>query len=266
MEGKTIEGASVTIRDFWTILRRSWVVVAVASAMGIVTALVLSLITTPVYQSKAQLFVSVSANEITGSYTGDLYVRERIESYLTLVDTPRVLDPVIDKLKLDMGYAELAELVEARNPDSTVLIQVLAKDSSATQAATIADATAQSLSKEIVRLETTDSGTTPIKVHLISPGQVSDVPQSPRTTFNLVLGGLVGFMAGVGVAVLRATRKSTKSPEKSTKSPEEPQDATQVSAGHGQYGAAQSRAVGTPTRRGLSRTPAASSDRPGVRV
>ena len=71
-----------------------------------------------------------------------------------------------------------------------------------------------------VRLETTESGAKPVQVELIRPAQVPGAPVSPRTQLNVVLGALLGLMAGVGMAVLRATLDT------SIKSLEELEDAT----------------------------------------
>lgn len=190
--------------DYWRILRRSWLLVTAITVGGILAALGISLTATPVYQAQSQLFVSVqSADEISGAYTGGLYVQQRIKSYETVVDTPGVLNPVIKKLNLETTATQLAPMVSAQNPTNTVLLDIAASDIDAKQAALIADATAESLAGEIVRLETTASGAKQVKVDVIRPAQVPDSPVSPRTRLNLILGALLGFVAGVGIAVLR---------------------------------------------------------------
>lgn len=213
----------MALRDYWEILRRSWLLIVTTMLLGLLAALGLSLLTTPIYQAQAQLFVSVqTAEEISGAYTGGLYVQQRIKSYATLVDTPGVLEPVIDQIDLDSDYKALADDVSAQNPTATVLLNVLVTDEDARQAARIADATAASLAKEIVRLETTESGAKPVRAELIRPAQVPTVPVAPRTQLNVILGALVGFVLGFGVAILRAALDT------SIKSVEELQDATQA--------------------------------------
>lgn len=211
----------MTLREYWEILRRSWLLVATMTMLGAIVALGVSMLMDPVYQAQSQLFVSVqTTDEISGAYTGGLYVQQRIKSYVTMVDTPAVLDPVIDELGLDTTYTQLSQQVSAQNPTDTVLLDVLASDVVASQAAEIADATAESLAAEIVRLETTESGGKPVQVELIRPAQVPATPSSPRTNVNVVLGALMGLLAGVGVAVMRAMLDT------SIKSLEELNDAT----------------------------------------
>ena len=94
----------MTLRDYWDILRRSWFLIAISAVLGALAALGLSLRITPMYQAESQLFVSVqSTDEISGASTGNMYVQQRMKSYVSVVDTPAVLEPVIDKLKLDMS-------------------------------------------------------------------------------------------------------------------------------------------------------------------
>ena len=194
----------MTLQDYWDILRRSWLLILGTTVAGAAAALGLSLLQTPIYQAQSQLFVSVqSSDDVSGAYTGGLYVQQRIKSYVTVVDSPAVLEPVIDELDLDTAYSPLTSQVSAVNPTNTVLLNVLATDTDPAQAAAIADATAKSLAAEIVRLETTDSGSKPVKAEIIRPAEVPSAPVSPRTQLNIVLGALLGLMLGAGIAILR---------------------------------------------------------------
>lgn len=196
----------MTLREYWNILRRSWWVVLVTTLLGGLAGAGLSQLVTPMYQAQAQLFVSVqSSGGVNNAYTGGLYVQQRIESYVPVVDSPSVLDPVIQELQLGTTGTELADQVSVQNPTGTVLLNVQANDAAPEQAAKIADATAKSLANTIVSLETTSSGVKPVRVQVLRPAVVPTSPYSPRTQLNVVVGALVGFMVGFGIAVLRAT-------------------------------------------------------------
>ena len=80
----------MTLHDYWDILRRSWLLVVATTVAGAAAALGLSLLMTPVYQAQAQLFVSVqSSDDVSGAYTGGLYVQQRIKSYVDGRRLPR---------------------------------------------------------------------------------------------------------------------------------------------------------------------------------
>lgn len=208
----------MTLQDYMSILRRSWPLIAIATVVGALIALGLSLAMTPVYQAQSQLFVSVkSAGAAGDAYTGGLFVQQRVKSYVDVVDSPAVLDPVIKELELDKNYVSLAGQVSAQTPPNTVLLNVTATDTSPIQAARIANATATSYAQEIARLEgaaTTKDGLPrlgsnqnqiPVQATVIKPAEVPGAPISPRTQLNLLLGALLGLLLGVGIAVLRHT-------------------------------------------------------------
>lgn len=208
----------MTLHDYLTILRRSWPVILIATIVGTLIALGLSLAMTPVYQATSQLFVSVkSAGAAGDAYTGGLFVQQRVKSYVDVVDSPAVLEPVIEELGLDSTYIGLASQVSATTPPNTVLLNVSATDTSPAQAAKIANAVAASYANEIARLEgakTTMDGLprlggngnqTPVQATVIKPAEVPTAAIFPRTQLNVLLGALLGLLVGVGIAVLRFT-------------------------------------------------------------
>jgi capsular polysaccharide biosynthesis protein len=137
-----------------------------------------------------------------------------VKSYVDVVDSPAVLDPVIADLGLDTTYVELSQQVSAQTPPNTVLLNVTVTDPSSKRAADIANAVAASYAAEIKRLEGAAPQETkkaeaapqvPVEVSVIKPARAPLSPVSPRTALNVVLGALLGFLLGVGAAVLRHT-------------------------------------------------------------
>ena len=172
----------MTLHDYWDILRRSWLLVVATTVAGAAAALGLSLLMTPVYQAQSQLFVSVQSSEdVSGAYTGGLYVQQRMKSYVTVVDSPGVLRarhrragprhqvPGADRPGLG-GQPDQHGPAQRRWPPTPT----------PRQAAAIADATAKSLAAEIVRLETTDSGSQAREGRADPARRGADAPRSPR--------------------------------------------------------------------------------------
>lgn len=196
----------MTLGTYWEIIKRSWKLLVLTTVLFTAAALLLSLRMTPMYQATAQLFVSVrSSDGISGAYTGGLYVQQRIKSYVTVVDSPGVLQPVIDDLQLDLSTGDLAGMVSVQNPMGTVLLEVVADNTDPQQAQLIANATARSLASEIVRLESSQSGGKPVRVEVIRPATTPGSPVSPRTRLNVAIGFIIGLVIGAGLALLRAT-------------------------------------------------------------
>lgn len=214
----------MTLSEYLAVLRRSWIWIVVATVVGALLATGVSMAMTPIYQAKTRMFVSVRVPMEKGyHYSGDVFVSQRVASYLKVVDSPTVLEPVIRQLGLDTTPKDLAEEIDVTSPTGTVLYEVTASDPDPDQAARLANAIAASYAAEIERLEGAaaaqrgsagESSQVLVKVSVLNPAEVPEEPASPRTLLNVALGTLLGFLIGVGVAVLRySLDKSLKSVE-----------------------------------------------------
>lgn len=197
------------LRDYVRILHRSWVLIVVATLLGLLVAAGYSLLTAPKYQASTQLYVSVRTE---GAATGDLvqgttFARQVVASYVDIVNTALVLEPVIDELGIEVTSAQLAPRVAASSPLNTVLIDITVTDNDPEQAARIANATAASFTSVVQdNLEKpagADAGPSPVQIRTVQPAVVPTSPTSPNVPLNLVLGALIGLALGIGVAVLR---------------------------------------------------------------
>lgn len=207
------------LRDYWRIVRKRWVSIAVITALAGALALGYSLLSPRIYSTTAQNFVAiggVSAEENQGLvFSGSSFALQRVKSYVDIVSTPQVLEPVIDELSLDMSTQELAGMVRAANPPQTVLLNVTVTGRDPVEIARIANAVAVSFATQIEELETPQGSTRPpVKVTATKPATVPSTPVSPRTQVNLALGLLLGLGLGLGAAVLREQLDNTvKSPD-----------------------------------------------------
>lgn len=150
---------------------------------------------------------------------GAAFTAQRLTSYVQLVQTPDVLQPVIDELGLDVTVQQLAGQVSASNPVDTVLLNVNVTNPDAVVAADIANAVPRQMGEVITEIETpatTSSAPAPVnvKVSLVDPAEPPGSPSSPRTRVNLLLGLLLGLGLGVGFAFLRESLDTrVRSPE-----------------------------------------------------
>ncbi len=193
------------LTDYLSLVRKRWLLVVAAVALGAMVALVVSLVMPSVYTARSQVFVSVQGSDTTSDlFQGSNFTVRQVKSYTELVTSPPVLQPVIDELGLSEDASELAEKVSAESPLDTVLINVTASDESPDQAAGIANAIASSLGQVVTELETPgDGGASPVQISTVRTADIPDEPSSPNVKLNLALGVLVGLAVGLGVAVLR---------------------------------------------------------------
>lgn len=194
------------MRDYLRILRRNWALIVAATLAGLLAGGVLSVLIKPTYRAETELFVATqSSGSVQELQQGNTFSQARVLSYVKTVDSPMVLQPVIDSLGLAMSPAQLSSTVTASSDLNTVLINIAVEDGSAVQAAATAEAVARSLIRAVDTLEKpTAGGSSPVSLSIIKPAVAPDSPSSPNTRLNLLLGLVVGLALGVGLAVMRS--------------------------------------------------------------
>lgn len=196
------------LRDYVRILHKNWILIVALLVLGLVGGAGFAAVQTPKYVASTQLYVSVRTD---GAATGDLvqgttFARQMVASYVDVVDTALVLEPVIDELGLDTSVSALASRVTATTPLNTVLIDIAVTDRDPRQAAEIANAVAESFGGVVQnRLErpTGDASTSPVVTTVTEPAVAPSAPSAPNVPLLVLLGTLLGLALGVGAAVLR---------------------------------------------------------------
>jgi polysaccharide biosynthesis transport protein len=158
-----------------------------------------------VYEADTQLFVSTpGSGDSSALLSGSNFSQERVVSYANVITTPTVLDPVIRTLGLKTTAADLGAQITATVPLNTVMIQVAVQDRDPRVAAEVADAVGKQFTKTVADLEGVSKGqSSSVKVTVVTAPTVPTTPVSPKTTRNLALGGVLGLLLGLGLALLR---------------------------------------------------------------
>ncbi|MEI3865709.1 polysaccharide biosynthesis tyrosine autokinase [Microbacterium sp. CCNWLW134] len=192
--------------DYIRILRKNWLIIVVATLLGIGVAATYSLTRTPQYETQSTVFVSSqTGSTIQELQQGNTFTQARVTTYTNLVDTPIVMNPVIAELDLGITAAQLGSKVEASSALNTTLITITVTDPDPIAAADIANALASSLTSAVEQIETPNgSETSPVRLTRVKDALPPLSPSSPNVPLNLALGGLVGLALGVGAAVLRS--------------------------------------------------------------
>lgn len=194
------------LTDYIRVLRKSWLLIVVLTLLGLGASAAYSLTRTPVFESSSTVFVSTQTGGTAAELQqGSNFTQARINTYVGLVRTPVVLNPVIAELELGITSAELSGSVSAAAPLNSTLISVTVSDPDPVAAADIANAVAASLSSAVPRLEPEAAdGSSPVRLSRVSDAQPALAPSSPNVPLNLALGTLVGLALGIGLAVLRS--------------------------------------------------------------
>ncbi|WP_168929338.1 polysaccharide biosynthesis tyrosine autokinase [Nocardioides sp. GY 10113] len=194
------------LRDYLQILRKRWlsillVTLLVAGAAAGVTAL-----QTPIYSSTARLFVSTAETDDSALFQGGQYSAQRVKSYADLVTSRELANRVIDDLGLDVEAADLSQEVSSAVVLDTVNLTLTVTNTDPSDAQRIAQSYAEQLTDLVRELETPlGERVPPIKATIVDAASFSGLPVSPSWPRNIGLGVVVGFLLGVGIAVLRET-------------------------------------------------------------
>lgn len=193
------------MQHYIRVLRARWRLVAVAFVLAVLGALGASLLTTPLYAASTQLFVSTTGtSDAAAAYQGNLFSQQRVTSYAQLITGQEVAQRVVDAQQLPITAAQLASEVSAKVVLNTVLLEVTVTDRSPAQARDLANAVSGQFTQLVTKLETPQGATVaPVRVSVVETAQLPVAPVVPNTTRNVALGGLIGLMLGLGLALLR---------------------------------------------------------------
>ena len=148
------------IARFVQLLRARWLAVLACVALGTGAGLALPLTMTPVYEARAQTFITLADASAPDAslFASSQFTMSRLKSYTMLVGSPGVLGPVIADLRLDTDVATLREAVTASNPSGSFIISVTAQSGDPATAAAIANAVSARLGTAIEDLEASSAG------------------------------------------------------------------------------------------------------------
>jgi capsular polysaccharide biosynthesis protein len=219
----------VTLRDYVLIVARSWIVVAVSVAVGLVTAGIVALTTTATYTSTAQVLftghASTSGQDL--AYVGN-YVQSRMQTYKNLGTSTSMLESVASVLKSDETPEELADRTDIQVSQLNTVASVSATDTTAKGAADTANTLGAALLETVRKLEA-DNAADPkaegndepaaatIQGVITGKAEVPRSPSDPDIPLYLLAGLLAGLIVSFGVIALREVLRG----ETSTSSPGE---------------------------------------------
>ena len=212
--GATAAARPISVGDLMRTLRRQWFLVVCFLGVALAASAYSAANTRPTYTAETQLLMSATpSNDLATLLQSSNFILERMPSYLPLVNSPRVVDEVVQGLGLDESPETVAQRIEASVPRQTALIKVSVHDDSPEGAYDLAQAVGSAFGPVVESIESS-SGLSPIRVTMVNPPELPAAPDSPGTTPRLVLGLMVGLGLGVAAAVLREVLdKSVKDPE-----------------------------------------------------
>lgn len=203
--GPGTKGGVLNLEDFVKLLRNRWITVVSSVVAALLGSVILSLLTTPMYQASTRLFVSTTAGaSLSDAYQGSRFSQERVVSYAELLKGATLAQRTLDKLGLNMTAVDLQEKINASAKVDTVLIDVSVLDASPVRARDIANTLSDEFVAMVRDLETPEDGARPdSRVVVEQRASIPSEPVVPKTARNIAIGLALGLAAGVGLAVIR---------------------------------------------------------------
>jgi len=198
------ESNTWTLRRLVGLLRKYWFVILALAVIGGGAAFVAASLQKPQFQSTASLYFALNQGTSASDLNqGSAYTQNQMLSFAQLAVSSRVLEPVIDDLKLDISPHDLARSIQISNPQSTVILRVTASSTDPERAAAIANAVADELSAVVLEVAPTGADGKPnISAQTIDDAVVPQFQSSPNKTRDALLGAIVGGVFGIAFALM----------------------------------------------------------------
>ena len=201
----------MSIADLLQIVRKHLASAIISFVVVFAAVAAVTFIMPPKYTATAEVFATYAGQSGETQTTNDMssganYLNTQITTYLELVKTEAVLQPVIKDLGLDMTTTDLAGVVTATNPPNTFMVDISAEVGDPQQAADIANSVAKNLADQIssdLYNNSSSSNGSPIKLTVVQKAQTPTSQSSPNIPLYLAVGLIFGIIVGVGVALLR---------------------------------------------------------------
>jgi capsular polysaccharide biosynthesis protein/Mrp family chromosome partitioning ATPase len=138
----------------WTKFRQRWPIVLACLAAAVLGVTVYHVSAGKDYVASTELFIRAPDMKTSvGAYQGDLFSRQRAQTYVKMFHSEELAQMVVDKLGLNITSRQLASKVSATSVKNTVLIVVSIADGNAQHAANIANGYGDVLATYIAKIE-----------------------------------------------------------------------------------------------------------------
>ena len=157
---------------------------------------------TPQYKSTAMVYIL--SKETTLTSLADLQIGSQLtKDYKIIVTSRRVLNQVIDDMKLNLTYKELLEKVTIDNPQDTRILSISVEDPAPDMAKLIADKIATVSSDYIGDIMEM------VPPKLIEEGEIPIQKSSPSNVKNALIGALLGAVIVCGLITVQVVMNDT---------------------------------------------------------
>ncbi len=195
----------MTLRDAVRVLHTRWVTVVVVIVAAMTIAVAWALLVQPTYKTSTRIFIATqSATDGQDAFAAAQLAQARIASYNDLIMSETLATRTIKRLRLQIAPPDLAKKIAASAKTDSVVIALSVSDSSASNAAFLANALSEDFVSLVQDLETTSADSGPPAVRALIVQRAADPKWvSPNRSKIILFGIFVGLLLGPVVALLQ---------------------------------------------------------------
>lgn len=193
---------TISLKEIFDIVRKRITTIMIATFVGLGIAGVFTFfIVSPQYSSRAQLIVSLPQSETT-SVNDINFNLQMLNTYKDIIlqgdgQATEVQNRLAEEYQINMTPSEIKAALQVVQAQNSQLFSIQATSGNASDAAAIANVTAE-VFQETVKDILTNVDT----VTIVSSAVASTSPVSPNNFLNLAIGLVLGMMIGLGLAFL----------------------------------------------------------------
>lgn len=199
----------VNIKELFSLtLKRWWLILLFMILFGSISAIWTQYYVTPIYQAYTTVYVGKNADE-QGLSTTDLYIGATLVlDYSEIAKSRLVASAVANELGLNMSPAALSSKISVSQKPETRVIQISVRDPNPELAMMIANKEAEVFMQKVAEIMQIEN------VQIIDTAELPLFPVSPNKQLNILIAVALGFVASVGIIILKEFLDDTvKTPE-----------------------------------------------------
>lgn len=191
------------LRTYLAALRKSWLMILIATVLGTAAGTVLYLNTPPTYATTIDFYISTPTPDTSNPQAAGQFAEARVNSYIVLLSSEQMGRRVVDLTGLDLTPQQVARQIEASSQLNTVIVTATVTNGDPERSVQIAQGVAEGFPDLVDELDNQGRRSDVVVISVVSGPTLQRTPVSPDPKIYIGLGILGGLVLGLVVAILR---------------------------------------------------------------